>query len=133
MTWRRATFAQALAATLQAAADDYGEAPPPSVFALPPETLNAPALVVGRPAEVLYGTGGLGVDVATVPVICLAAMGGEDVVDALIAFVRGVLGDDPTVGGVAQIAYAPSERNWRAVRIGGADMLAADVSLTVQM
>lgn len=134
MTWRRAVFSLALAEVLTEAAEAYPwDGPAPSVFAKPPETLNAPAVVVGRPGEVLYGVGGFGIDVATVPVVCIGPLLGEDVIDGLIAFVRATLADNDTVGGLVQIVYAPSERNWRAVRIAGADMLAADVSLTVQM
>lgn len=131
MTWERAKFAAALADTLTAATSSL-EAPP-SVFASPPMTLNAPALVVGRPSEVVYATGGLGIDVATIPVVCLANQLGEDAVDALIGFVRGVVAANDQLGGVVQIMTAPRESNWRAVNVAGVDMLAADVILTVQM
>jgi hypothetical protein len=128
-------FAAALADTLQAASDaaeDAGELAP-FVFGGPPQTLNPPAVVVGRPAEVLYSVASFSVDVATIPVICIGPQEGEDMVDALIAFVRGVIADEATLAGTVQIVIAPSERNWRAIRVGGADLLAADVSLTVQM
>lgn len=131
MSWARAKFAAAMADSLESRAALL-EAPP-AVFAAPPLTCNPPALVVGRPTEVVYGTGGLGIDVATIPIVCIGPQEGEDVVDGLIATVRGVIAGDSSVGGAVQIVTAPSERNWRAVRIAGADLLAADVVLTVQM
>lgn len=128
MSWSRATTAKALADALSSVASaDYV-----SVFNHPPLTLNAPALVVGRPTEVLYATAGLGVDNAQLPVICIGPTEGEDVVDGLIAIVRQVIAADPTLGGVVRVVTAPMERSWRAVRIGGADFLAADVVLQVQ-
>jgi hypothetical protein len=132
MTWRRETFSAALADALETAAAAMPSGAP-TVFSQPPLTLNAPAVVVGRPAEVVYGTGGLGVDMATIPVICLGPLDGSDVVDELIAFVRGVVDGDAQLGGLVQMVHAPSERNWRSVRIGGADFLAADVQLAAQM
>jgi hypothetical protein len=135
MTWQRAKFAAALADTLQAASDTAEEAGElaPFVYAAPPQTLNPPALVVGRPAEVVYSVVAFSVDLATIPVVCIGPQEGEDMVDALIVFVRGVMQSDPTLAGMVQIVTAPSERNWRAIRVGGADLLAADVSLSVQM
>lgn len=131
MSWSRAKFAQALATTLEAAADTLELVP--TVFAAPPLTLNPPALVVSRPQEVLYGTGGLGVDVATIPVVCVGSQEGEDMVDELIAFVRSVVAANVNVAGTVQVCFAPTERNWRAANIAGVPVLAADVVLTVQM
>lgn len=130
MSWTRALVAQALAEVLKAAqaAEDGA-----SIFAAPPETLNAPAIVVGRPIEVLYGTGGLSVDTATVPVVCIGpSLAGEDTVDALINFVRQAVGANVTLNGAVRSCTVTLERNWRAVRVAGADLLGADVVLTVQ-
>ena len=130
MTWRRALVAPALADVLKAAQVEGDTA---SIFSAPPETLNAPAIVVGRPIEVRYAVAGLGVDEADLPVICLAQMlAGEDAVDGLIAFVRAAVAPEPSLNGAVRICTATLERNWRAVRIGGADMMAADVVLTIQ-
>ena len=74
----------------------------------------------------------MSVDTATLPVICLGASTGDDVVDSLISFVRQVIFNNVTLDGEVPSCLATSERNWRAVRIGGADMLAADVVLTIQ-
>lgn len=129
MSWRRALVAPELADMLKAA---QGDADTASIFSAPPETLNAPAIVVGRPLEVRYGVGGLGVDEADLPVVCLAsALSGEDTVDDLISFVRAAVLADPSVSGAVQRCTATGERNWRMVRIGGAELLAADVVLTI--
>ena len=129
MSWQRAKVAAALADVLGAAQTAEDTA---SIFAAPPETLNAPAIVVGRPIEVLYGTAGMSVDTATLPVVCLGASTGDDVVDGLISFVRQAIDANVTLDGAVPSCTVTSERNWRAVRIGGADMLAADVVVTVQ-
>jgi hypothetical protein len=132
--WSRAAFAAAMAASLATAAETWPGAPPaPTIYPRPPGTLNAPAIVVGRPTEVLYGVAGFAIDEATVPLVCIGALEGDDVVDALIAFCRTVVDVDPQVSGTVQIATAPREQSWRGVRIGGADLLAADLVLTVQM
>ena len=88
MSWQRSLVAAALADVLKAA---QGEGDTAAIFSAPPETLNAPAIVVGRPTEVRYGVAGFGVDEATLPVICLGPSTGEDTVDGLISFVREVL------------------------------------------
>lgn len=129
MSWQRAKVAEAIAAVLREAQGDGDTA---SVFSAPPETLNAPAIVIARPTEVLYGTAGMSVDTATIAVVCLGPSTGDDMVDGLITFVRDAIGAEVTLDGAVPSCTVTSERNWRAVRIGGADMLAADVVLTVQ-
>jgi hypothetical protein len=109
-----------------------GEAQGVAVFDHPPLTLNTPALVVGRPTEVLYGVAGMGTDEAQLPVICIGPMEGEDVIDGLIGIVRGVVASNGTLSGVVRSVTAPMERSWRRVDIGGAKFLAADVVLQVQ-
>lgn len=126
-------MAAAIVAAIQAEDETVNGAATVSAFDSPPLQLNPPAVVVSRPSEVLYGTGGFGVDVATLPVICIGPQTGEDMVNALLGLVRDALKADPRLGGLVAIAHAPSERNWRAVRIGGADMLAADLTVEIQM
>ena len=128
MSWSRALVAAALADALKAAqwAGDTA-----SIFPAPPETLNAPAIVVGRPVEVRYGVAAFSQDEATLPVICIGPATAEDTVDGLIAFVRGAVAADPTLGGAVPSCTATSERNWRALRIAGAELLGADVILTI--
>ena len=129
MSWARALVAGAVADVLKAAQSDTDTF---SVFANPPETLNAPAIVVGRPTEVRYNIGAFGIDEATLPVVCVGPSGGDDVLDALITFVRTAIGADVTLGGVVPSCIVTAERNWRPTRIGGADLMAADVVLSVQ-
>jgi hypothetical protein len=129
VSWQRSLVAAALADTLKTA---QGPGDSAGIFSQPPETLNAPAIVVGRPTEVQYATAGLGVDEATIPVICIGPSTGDDIVDGLIHFVRAAVAADITLSGAVPSCLCTSERNWRAVRIAGADMLAADVVLTIQ-
>jgi hypothetical protein len=128
MTWSRALFAAT-------AADMLKEAPgvdTVNVFPAPPLTLNPPALVVGHPLEVLYGTAALGVDEATIPIVCVGPLGGEDTVDALLELVREVFAPGVMVDGV-QSCVVTAERNWGPARIGGAELLVANAELTVRM
>jgi hypothetical protein len=129
MTWNRATFANALAEAIRSA-DTTATV---SVFAAPPTTVNPPAVIVAHPSEVRYGVAALGTDESDFPVICVGTIGGEDVIDGLIALVIGATMDDPTIGGAVQSVAPEAQRNWRAVKIGGADYLAADVALSVRM
>ena len=128
MTWSRSLAAGALADALKAADDGST-----NIFASPPMTLNPAAIVVGRPIEVRYATAGLGVDEVELPVVCIGAMEGDDVVDALMTFVRSTVMADPSVGGALRSASPSLGRNWRAVRIAGADLLAADLVLEIRM
>jgi hypothetical protein len=130
MSWSRSLVAAALADVLKAAQGPEDNA---SVFASPPETLNTPAIVVGRPIEVLYGVGAFAVDTATLPVVCIGPfLTGEDVVDALITFVRQTIGPATSLNGAVRSCTVTREANWRAMRVAGADLLGADVVLTVE-
>lgn len=129
MSFNRATVAPALANVLDEA---RAEGDTFSVFSAPPESLNAPALVVGRPIEVRYGVFAMNVDEAELPVICIGQfLSGEDVVSGLIAFVRRTVQANNTLGGAVPSCVATLERSWRAIRVGGTDLLAADVVLTI--
>jgi len=135
VSWSRALVAAAIADVLKAAQDGTDPTGPhdtASVFAGPPETLNAPAIVVAHPTEVRYAVAGLSIDEATLPIVCVGSITTPDVVDDLVAFVRRVTMADPTLGGVVPTCSPTSERNWRGIRVGGVDLLAAEVVLTVQ-
>jgi hypothetical protein len=127
MAWSRTTATQALVAALQVTAGEsvwvYGKSP---------NTVNPPAIVVGRPTEVVYATAGFGIDSATLPVLCVGPVDGEDMVDGLIAMVRAAL-SDPSLGGAVQSVYAEAERNWHNLNVAGADLLQAEVTLIIQM
>jgi hypothetical protein len=127
VTWNRQAAATAVAAALQAT---LGETV--FVFPKPPQTVNPPAVIVGRPTEVRYSTVAFSIDEATIPVTCLGPLDGEDVVDGLIAMVRASFADR-SLGGVVQACWAADERGWRNVNVAGVDVLVADVTLTIQM
>jgi len=131
MTWQRAPAAAALVGKLSAAV--AAGTLPVTVFDKPPATLNAPALVVGRPLEVRYATAAFGIDEAELPVVVVAGADGDDMLDSLITTVREAVAPDPTLGGVVQSAIVSLERNWRNLTVAGADVLTADVLLTIQM
>ena len=128
MTWNRSAAAAGLEATLQAV---LGETV--WVFQKPPQTLNPPAVVIGRPTQVDYSMVAFSIDQATLPVICLGPVDGEDTVDELITAVRDAVGADITLGGAVQHCAATREQNWRLVNVAGADLLQAEVQLTIRM
>jgi hypothetical protein len=126
VTWNRTDATQAVVAALQA-----GLGATVFVFDKPPATLNPPAVVVGRP-DVTYATAAYGVDQATLPVLCVGAVDGEDTVDGLITGVRAALAE-PSLGGAVNSCVAAGERNWRNVTVAGAELLQAEVTLTIRM
>lgn len=127
MTWSRAPFVAALVPALQSSLGD-------GVFVhpKPPSTVNPPAVIVGRPVEVVHATAGFGVDTITIPVHCMAALDGDDLVEQLLAGVRAGL-HDPSLGGAIQSVTVEADRNWHNLNVAGADLLQADAILTVQM
>jgi hypothetical protein len=127
MAWSRQTAVPALVAALQTTLGETA-----FVFEKPPQTLNPPAVVVGRPTEVLYSAWALSVDEVTLPVLCVGPGDGEDIVDGLITAVRAALAD-PMLGGAVQSCVASAERNWRNVVLAGVDILQAEVTLTIRM
>jgi len=103
-----------------------------TIYDAPPSTLNAPAVVVGHVLDVTYATAGLGVDTVQLPVICIGPLwDGEDVLEELIGLVRSAIRADPQLGGAVGGVTPNGERNWRAVKIGGADFMAVDVVLDI--
>lgn len=131
MTWSRQIAAAALADTLRSSIDDNGDGV--TVFERPPATLNVPALVISRQPEVAYGDVSFGVDSAQLPVVCLAQIGGEDVVDELVGMVLDAIEADPMLGGAVRSCTPAAQRNWRGSKIGGVDVLSVDVVLDIQM
>ncbi len=128
MTWSRT---EAVAGLYAALAAQLGETT--WVFDKPPQTLNPPAVVIGRPTEVVYSQPAFGVDEATVSVICVGAADGEDAVDGLITAVRSAVSADITLGGAVQHCDDTREQNWRIVNVAGTDVLQAEVVLTIRM
>jgi hypothetical protein len=127
MSWNRATAAAAITSALQTT---LGETV--WVYEKPPGTVNPPAVIVGRPTEVRYSIPAFSIDEATLPVICVGPLDGDDVVDGLVGQVRASFGD-PTLGRVVQACWPVDERAWRQASIAGVEVLLADVNLTIQM
>jgi hypothetical protein len=128
--WTRAPVADALTSLVATFAGEQGVAA--TVFAKPPQTLNVPAVVVGRPRLVRYSTIGFSVDDVELSVTCFGPMDGDDTVDLLAGIVRDAVRADPSIGGTVAAAYPLEQINWRAINIGGADFLATDVVLAIQ-
>ena len=127
MTWDRTAVSTALVSLL-------GPATQVTVHGRPPETLNGPCLVVGRPQPVVYATAGLGVDEATLPVIVVSGVETEDQVEALKNTCRQTILANPSLGGVVQACYPAEERNWRNLTgAGGVQLLLVELILTVRM
>jgi hypothetical protein len=127
VTWDRDSVGKALASILEAAITDV------SIYDRPLYNLNAPAIVVGRAAETRYSTWALSIDETTLPVTCLAGTERDADVAELIAQVRAAVLADVMLGGLVQSCYPVAERNWRPLKVAGADLLAADVVLQVYM
>jgi hypothetical protein len=126
MSWDRATTAKALAAQLEAAISGV------TIYDRPLYDLNAPAIVIGRPLETRYAASAFGVDLTTLPVACVAGTERDDDVSDLIAQVRAAVAGDVSLGGTVAVCVPTAERNWRPIKVGGADLLAADVVLEIQ-
>jgi hypothetical protein len=128
MSWDRVTCVTALQQAIQR---QLGETL--TVFVKPPQTINPPCIVIARPTEVRFGLVAFGMDEADISVACVAQADGEDVVDELTAVVRAAIGNDPTLGGAVQLADDNAQRNWRNLNIAGADIVQAEVALTIRM
>jgi hypothetical protein len=127
MSWNRPKAAAALAAALE------GVEPAVTCFTSPPYTLNPPAYVVGLPESVTYDTAAFGIDDAELPVICLAGDGDFDTVDDLKAAAIAAIAADTGLSGSVAVAVAASERNWRRITAGGAQMSAVDLIVNIRM
>lgn len=131
MTWSRQVASAALAATLRDSISTNGDAV--TVFERPPATLNVPALVISRQPEVTYNDAGFGVDRAQLPVVCLGPLGGEDTCDELVGLILDAIESDRQLGGGVLSCTPAAQRNWRGLKIAGADVLGVDLVLDIQM
>jgi len=128
--WNRRTVAEAVAATLTAATEGTV-----AVFADPPATFNVPALIVGWPTTVTYHAPLMGVDEATLPLICAVAENQSARMDDLLNVARWALVNDPTLGGVLAfgVVVVATQRNWRVLAdAAGARFLAAELTLEIR-
>lgn len=128
MTWRPTVAADALVALFDEALDDVV-----SVFGVPPETFNAPAVVVWYPRSVRHNGFAFGVDLVELPITCAGGTLEFDRVHALTLAVAQAVADDPTVGGALPAVVPVEQTNWRQLTVGGATVLAADEILEIRM
>jgi hypothetical protein len=131
VSWDRTPFAAALAKAIEAELGTLGVTA--TVFDKPPFTLNAPSIVIGRPAEVRYSEVAFGIDAANVPVTVVAGVDQDETAAELIAVVRSAIAADESLAAAVALCVPTSERNWTHVNVSGADLLRADVIVEVQM
>jgi len=127
VTWTRAPVAAALAAQIAAATDGTV-----AVFPKPPQTINPPAIVVGRPRLVRYATVAFSIDDVELSVLCAGPIDGDDTVDALADTVRRACLTDRTLGGTVSVAYPYEQGQWRASNVAGIDLLVCEVIVAIQ-
>lgn len=126
MSWDRSRVAPAIVDCLTAAV------PGVSAFDRPPATFNAPAYVVGLPT-VTYDTPTFGIDLAVLPVAAAAGVEEADRIDDLLRQARAALLDTGNLGGVVQLLIITEQRNWQRLNVGGADLLTAELAVTIRM
>jgi hypothetical protein len=102
-------------------------------FAVPPETFNAPALIVWYPRVVRHNAFAFGVDLVELPIVCAGGALDFPTVHALTVAVAQAITADPTVGGAVPSAIPLEQTNWRQMPVGGATVLAADELLAIRM
>jgi hypothetical protein len=107
--------------------------PTVSVFGTPPETFNAPALIVWYPRLVRHNGFAFGVDLVELPVTCAGGVFDFPKVHALTVAVAAAVSADPTCGGQVPAVVPLEQSNWRQMTVGGATMLAADEVLQLRM
>lgn len=125
MSWDLETVANALA-------DAIGSRVTARTFAIPPTTLNPPAVVVNYPDTVAFGTVALGIDEATIPVSVVVGLTAppSDLSD-LADEVRRAIGGDRTLAGAVKNARPTELRAVRVAMVAGIDVLTAEVVVVV--
>jgi hypothetical protein len=127
VTWQRAPVAAALV-------NLFGPATGLVVHPAPPEIINGPCVVIGRPQVVLCSTVAPGVDEVTLPVIVASGVEQEANLDQLLATLRTALMGAPSLSGAVQNAWPAEIRNWRNVTgAGGTQLLLAELIVTIHM
>jgi len=130
MTWRRREVAPAIVSVLAAVTYDGNAVPG---FAIPPETFNPPAYVVGYPTLVTRAVGGMGIDLAELPVAACGGPNDADRVDELLELAIAELEIDPSLGGVVLASKVRiAQQSWRRINIAGAEVLAADLVIEIR-
>jgi hypothetical protein len=130
MTWARRPVAAALTSMI-------GSATAGTVFVHPhfPETVNPPAVVVGRVLPgARYAEAGFGIDTVELGVYVVGGFDSDDDIDDLRNTVRQAIGADSTLKGTVQVAYPSGENGWRNFTgAGGVQLLNVELVVTIQM
>lgn len=127
MTWERTVAAEALAEIL-AAMD-----PTATAFAVPPESLNVPAYVVGYPRTVTYGVASFGMDTASIAISVVVSLGEGAKADAMLKQAKETLDANPTLDGNVQGCAVKEQTSWRPAVISGINCMLADLVLEIRM
>jgi hypothetical protein len=127
VSWNRAPVADALVNVITAATGGTV-----TVFAEPPQTLNPPAVTIG-PVTMPFSTFAFAVDEADLAVVCVAAIGHLNDLDALAQQVRQAVVGDPTLQGSVKTAWPYEQRNNRNVTVAGVDLSTVEVVVKVTM
>ena len=131
MSWDRPTAAAALVEVLSGATAAL--TPPPSCFTSPPSSFNPPALVVYLPTIVTKHIPAFGIDRIQLVVLVAAGTSEADLVDQLLGLATDAIQADKSLGGAVQLCNPDEWRNWRILTVAGADLMAADLALTLHM
>jgi hypothetical protein len=103
-----------------------------SVFDSAPNSLNPPALVVGR-ATGNYDQFALGVDELELPIVVVGTVDDDDGTDALAEKVRLAVLADPTIAGTVHAAAPARRANPRNASITGIEVQTTEVVLSIRM
>ena len=104
-----------------------------TVFAKPPATFNPPAIVIARVERVTFSLAALNVDDVSLPLMAIGPLDDDEGVSDLAETIRLAIRADPTLRGTVQAAWPYEQRNWRPVNVAGADLLAVEVAVSIQM
>jgi len=132
MVWKRADAAAAIVPILEAIDTTTLIGALVSVFAAPPETFNPPAYIIGYPAQVNYDGATFGIDEALLPVYAAGGMSEVDRIDALLEAAKVAIAGAPLPSAL-QLLRVMQQTNWRPLKVGGSDLLAADLTLEIRM
>jgi hypothetical protein len=128
--WNRSTVAPAICATLTTATEGSI-----TCFPDPPPSFNPPAYIVAWPTTVTYHAPLMGVDEATLPLLCAVAENQSARLDDLLNVARWALVNDPTLGGLLAngLVVVAAQRNWRILAdVAGARFLCAELTLEIR-
>ncbi len=131
MSWDRGAAADALVAVATAATAPL--IPPATCLPKPPATFNPPTVVVQFPLTVTKHSPAFAIDVADLALLVAVGAPEGELLDQMLGLLDDAIQADQTLGGVVQVAKPTQWRNWRILTVAGADLLCADLALTIQM